>query len=126
MPTVQNLRYPAATDTPDVPRDIGNLATDVAARTPYAFYATAVNVTTAGSPSSGTAVVTFPAGLFSSAGGASPIIVVATIQTGAGGTTTATTRVITAPTATNVTVGLSNVASAGTYPVHVIAIQDNP
>jgi hypothetical protein len=126
MPTVQNLRYPAATDTPDVPRDIGNLATDVAARTPYAFYATAVNVTTTGSPSSGTAVVTFPGGLFSSAGGASPIIVTATIQTGAGGATTATTRVITAPTASNVTVGLSNVATAGTYSVHVIAIQDNP
>jgi hypothetical protein len=62
MPTVENLRYPTSTDTPDVPRDIGNLATDVAARTPYA-YAVGQSITPAG----GTLVVNFPAGRFTKA-----------------------------------------------------------
>lgn len=59
MPTVENLRYPASTDTPDVPRDIGYLATDVAARTPRAYamgYAT--------TPAGGSLAVTFPVGRF--------------------------------------------------------------
>lgn len=71
MPTVENLRYPAPTDTPDVPRDIGYLATDVAARTPRA-YAQGTSVTPAG----GSLAVTFPVGRFTN-----PPVVVTTIQT---------------------------------------------
>lgn len=71
MPTVENLRYPASTDTPDVPRDIGNLATDVAARTPYAY--AFGQVTT---PAGGSLAVTFPVGRFT----ATPTVVVSVVS----------------------------------------------
>lgn len=59
MPTIENLRYPANTDTPDVPRDMLNLATDVAARTPRAYA-----MGTAATPAGGSVAVTFPVGRF--------------------------------------------------------------
>lgn len=71
MPTVENLRYPASTDTPDVPRDIGNLATDVAARTPFAY--AFGQVTT---PAGGSLAVTFPVGRFT----ATPTVVVSVVS----------------------------------------------
>lgn len=126
MPTVENLRYPTSTDTPDVPRDVRQLAEDVVARTPYASHATKVTVTTTGSPATGNAAVNFPAGKFSSAPGAAPIIVVATLASGAGGTQNATVRVTGAATAADATVALSNITTAGAYEVNVVAVQETP
>lgn len=71
MPTVENLRYPTSTDTPDVPRDIGNLATDVVARTPYAYAFGQVST-----PAGGSLAVTFPVGRFTAA----PSVVVSVVS----------------------------------------------
>lgn len=65
MPTtsIQGLPYPASTDTPDVPRDIGALADALDGGVVKRIWAGSVSVTATAS-STGTAPVTFPAGLF--------------------------------------------------------------
>lgn len=115
MPQVDNLRYPTSTDTPDVPRDIGNLASDVAARTPYA-YAMGQSIT----PASGTLDVNFPAGRFTK-----PPTVVGTIVSGTlPGSTCA--LYVSAVTATKFTLKTHSQAApgGGALTVAWIALQD--
>lgn len=115
MPTVENLRYPTATDTPDVPRDIGNLATDVAARTPYSYAMGTVTT-----PAGGSLAVTFPVGRFTKAPTIAVAVVVSTIpssvcQAYPGGAT-----------ATGFTMRSHSTAAVagGALTVHYIAMQD--
>lgn len=65
MPTTgKGYPYPAATDTPDVPRDIQALAAFTDAKVPYAMAAGTVNVPV-NNTAAATAAVTFPVGRFS-------------------------------------------------------------
>lgn len=115
MPTVEGLRYPTSTDTPDVPRDIGNLASDVAARTPYA-YAVGQSIT----PANGTLAVNFPAGRFTKA----PTVVGSIVSAALPGS--ACQLYVSAVTATGFTLKTHSQAAptGGALTVAWIALQD--
>lgn len=116
--TSKGFPYPVSTDTPDVPRDVKALADRLDAVVPYAMAAGSADVVLNNS-TTGSVVVTLPAGRFSQA----PILT-ATKRTGLGGAGPLIPQ-ITASSATSFTVNLlgGTATQSITVPVHWTAVQ---
>lgn len=119
MPTTPDgWPYPSTNDTPDVPRDIGALATAIDQRLPARMVTGQASVAMSNA-STGSVAVTFPAGSFSAA----PRVVV-TVDSAAGAAGALIARVFSV-TATGFTIGLTQAAGTPvtvTVPVEWIAV----